>query len=209
MKYSMHLHQGQLKNPPTQAFKLLDDQLVIFLRGWGSQDYNQKFVDEITHFLSTAQADIEVTSPFDYLESLSSLANKVRIALLLAHDYFYKSENKTFFSIGFETTILMRQKKELAWGTVGRFSIHQVDSQQGLHVLSDVCTDRDKYILLPIELLGVEKDVEIRCGSFHVEQKNFIVSSCYNTPLTTELIQDERASSGINSNYWFSKIALD
>ena len=78
----------------TNVLNLLDDQLILVLRSWGSSDYNQKFIDEVKHYLSSTQADIEVTTPFDYQENLSGLANRTRVSLLLAHDLFYKSENK-------------------------------------------------------------------------------------------------------------------
>ena len=80
--------------PATQTYQSLNNQLTVFLRAWGSVEYNQKVIDEITHYLSTTQADIEVTTPFDYVESLSSLANRARVSLLLAHDLFYKTDNR-------------------------------------------------------------------------------------------------------------------
>ncbi|MFZ3228798.1 MAG: hypothetical protein WA160_01240 [Pseudobdellovibrio sp.] len=213
MKCQIRSHMGLYKMPPTQVFELLDGQLVVFLRSWGSQDYNQKFIDEIGHFLSTAQADIEVTSPFEFLESQTALANKVRISILLAHDYFIKSENKNSFSVGFEVAILMRHKKEIAWGAVGRFDIQKC-SDKGSVTLSAVGTERDEVILLPIELVGVEKSIEIRLGSIHLSNEFLVVGSAFNGKLNFKLgstannlefaepVKEE-------SSYWFSSIKLD
>ena len=119
----------QQKLAATETHKLLDDQLIVFLRSWGSSDYNQRFIDEVTHYMSSAQADIEVTTPFDYLESLSSLANRTRVSLLLAHDLFYKNENKSEYLVGFEAAVMFRQKTELAWSSVGRFAVDKVMPQ--------------------------------------------------------------------------------
>ena len=213
MNFQTRSHQGVVKMPTTTVQQLLDNNLIIFLRSWGSHDYDQKFTQEVMHFLSTAQADIEVTSPFDYLENLSSLANKVRISLLLAHDYFYKLENKNSFSIGFEVALFISDKSEIAWATVGRFNVHKITNQTS-QIISACGTDRDRQVLLPVDLLGVEKDFELRCGSVRRGsdhyQEALVVSSCYDNSL--EFKVNEAASdwtfepSKDDGTYWFSKI---
>jgi hypothetical protein len=214
MKFDVRSHQGKQKFPATQIFSLLDDQLLVFVRSWGSQDYNQKFIDEISHFLSTAQADIEVTSPFDYVENLTSLSNKVRISLLLAHDYFFRAENKTSFSIGFESAILLRYKNEIAWSSVGRFNISVVGEQ--LNVISAVGSDVDDSVLLPIGLIGVERDIDIRSGSISTKNKSILVSSTYNSNLVfvndvkeNQIDCIQEVLSDRHGSYWFSKVTLD
>ena len=123
--FSRNSATGQ-KLAATNVFTLLDNKLILILRTWGSSEHNQKFVDEVVHYLSSTQADIEVTTPFDYQENLSSLANRTRVALLLAHDYFYRSENKNEYLIGFEATVLFKSKNEIAWSSVGRFEIGKI-----------------------------------------------------------------------------------
>lgn len=202
-------HQGIFKMPSTSVHQLLDDNLIIFLRSWGSQDYDHKFIEEIMHFLSTAQADIEVTSPFDYLENLTPLANKVRISLLLAHDYFYKIENKSSLSVGFETAILMKVKNEISWAAVGRFDLFK-QTEADLQMLSASGTDKDQVLLLPVDLVGVEKDFDMRCGSLLVTDQPLIVSSTFKNNL--KFNQDDKSEESTvyltdpNGTYWFSKI---
>lgn len=209
MRYEVHTRQGQQKLPPTSAYQLIDDQLIVFLRAWGSQEYNQKFISEITHFLSTAQADVEITSPFDMVENLTSLANKVRISLLLAHDYFYKVENKNTVSVGFEAAVLIRNRNEVAWGAVGRFDIHKLTNNREI-LLSSEGSDQDENILLPVELLGVEKNFNLRCGSVHLKNEEILVSSIYQGSLL--LAQDSKSNewqievNNIDATYWFSKL---
>lgn len=208
MHYEISSHQGSLKMPTTTVNQLLDNKLIIFLRSWGSQDYDQKFIDEVMHFLSTVQADIEVTSPFDYVENLTSLANKVRIAVLLAHDYFYKVENKTSYSVGFEAAILMRSKNEIAWSAVGRFDLFKVSSH-GVQMLSAAGTDRDFHTLLPVELIGVERDIEVRSGSLSFTENPLIVSSMYQNSLVFKKDGIDSWSTELTNSdgtYWFSKI---
>jgi hypothetical protein len=61
------------KLPQTQVYSLLDDQLLIFLRSWNGSDANQKVIDEINHFLSAANADLEVTTPFEFVDKVYPL----------------------------------------------------------------------------------------------------------------------------------------
>lgn len=209
MFIEVHMHQGNYKMPRTSVHQLLDDKLIIFLRSWGSQDYDQKFIEEVMHFLSTAQADINVTSPFDYLENLTSLANKVRISLLLAHDYFNKIENKNSLSVGFETTVLMKVKNEIAWAAVGRFDLYKINDQ-GLQILSATGSDQDQFVLLPVDLLGVEKNFEMRCGSIQATNEPLLISSTYKNSLKLQngenLKNEVVEHSDPNGTYWFSKI---
>lgn len=207
MEIQVSSHHGDFKMPVTTKHELLDGQLVLFLRSWGSQDYDQKLIDEISHFLSTAQADIEVTSPFDYLENLTPLANKARIALLLAHDYFYKVENKSTFSVGFEVLLLVQSKNEMAWGAVGRFDLYESNDAGEISTLTAAGTDRDFETLLPVELLGVEKELDLRSGSARLHQKTLIASSVFRNRILiskADALNIEHTNS--DGTYWTSTI---
>ncbi len=209
MRYTTESQQGQYKLPNTAVVQLLDGELTIFMRPWGSQDYNQKFVDEISHYLSTAQADVEITSPFDNIENVTSLANKVRVAILLAHDHFFKIENATSFAVGFECAVLLKNKNETAWAAVGRFNILK---RSGKHcfAISIAGTDQDEQILLPVDLLGVERDFELRCGSVLVHDEDLIVASAYQGDLAFKKNfnsnQWEINTSEAPLTYWFSTV---
>lgn len=184
MKTVVRSFMPDQKWPTTQVLHLLDGQMTLCFRSWGSQDYNQKLIDEVTHYMSSAQADIDVTSPFDFKENLSSLANKARIALLLVHDYFYKVTNKNEFLVGFEALILFRLKKEIAWASVGRFSLQKIQSDY-LQTIFEVGSDLDSQILLPAQLLGVEIDVELQVGSVEAsETSELLVCSVFEGRLT-------------------------
>ncbi|MBC7421662.1 MAG: hypothetical protein H7328_13115 [Bdellovibrio sp.] len=204
--------QTKIKLPATQVYQLLDNQLTIFLRPWGSQDYNQKVIDEISHYLSSAQADIDVTSPFDFHENLTSLANKTRIALLLAHDYFYKSENATEFNVGFEATIFFQLKNELAWSSVGRFGLKKIQKEK-VSTLYESGSDLDSETLLPVQLIGIEKEIEIQSGSLVFEKKlQLLLYSSFNGELNvtdTQRSQVKIETKDNDATYWYSLIKSD
>ena len=177
MKWMSRSSQQKIKMPTTHVYHLLDDQLSLVVRAWGSQEYNQKLIDEVSHYLSSAQADLDVTTPFEYKENLSSLANKTRIALLLAQDYFCSAQNKTEFTVGFEVLVIFKIKNELAWSSVGRFSLKKIQKSY-LQTLFECGTDIDQEVLLPAELLGVERDIEINSGSMKtIPQSQILISS--------------------------------
>lgn len=180
MKLTTRSAFTKLQFAPTNIYQLLNNQLIIVVRSWGSSEYNQKLVDEITHYLSTTQADIEVTTPFDYQESLSSLANRTRVAMLLAHDLFYKTDNKNEYVVGFESLVLFRSKSEVAWASVGRFSVAKVQDRK-FNYLNRCGTDLDIETLLPAELMGLEKDINVHCGSMaFLPDTQIVVGSTFN-----------------------------
>ncbi len=212
MKWISRSSQQKLKMPLTQVYHLLDNQMALVVRAWGSQEYNQKLIDEVSHYMSSAQADLDVTSPFDFKENLSSLANKTRISLMLAHDFFYKTQNKDDFTVGFEVAVLFQLKNELAWSSVGRFSLKKIKSTY-LQTLFDTGTDRDVETLLPVELLGVEREVEISSGSLLlVPQTQLLLTSEYGGILVSESTTAQQASlrpSHTTMSYWYSLISGD
>lgn len=199
-----HVHQL----PNTQVYQQLNNQLTVFLRTWGSSEYNQKVIDEITHYLSTTQADIEVTTPFDYLESLSSLANRTRVALLLAHDLLYKTDNRNEYLVGFECMVLFKNKKEIAWSSVGRFTLSKIQNER-LNTIVAMGTDLDEETLLPVQLMGLEKDITVVSGSIAVAgETKLVVASSFNSDLTlgSGLGAASIEVSPYNATYWFSLV---
>lgn len=207
MKVINRSRQSEQKIPTTHMHQLLDNQMTLFVRSWGSQDYNQKLIDEISHYMSSAQADLEVTTPFDFQENLSSLANRTRISFLLAHDYFYKNENKSEYSVGFEAVVFFQLKNELAWSSVGRFGLKKINEDH-VNCLFENGTDLDQQVLLPAELIGLEGDIDIRSGSM-VFQKNdiLVLSSTFQTDLTilsNQAGEPTVQANNPNSTYWYS-----
>ena len=206
MKVSTRSASYEHQLPATIVYQQLNNQLTVFLRTWGTSEYNQKVIDEITHYLSTTQADIEVTTPFDYLESLSSLANRTRVSLLLAHDLLYKTDNRNEYLVGFECLVLFKNKKELAWSSVGRFSISKIQNDR-MNTIVSLGTDLDEEALLPVQLMGLEKEITVVSGSISVNSDTkLVVASNFNSELK---LSDGVGISAIevvpnNATYWFS-----
>lgn len=210
----MHAQQSEQKFPTTFQYQLVDNEMLVFLRPWGSQDYNQKFLEEVSHYLTSAIADLEVTTPFDFSENLTSLTNKLKVALLIAHDYFYKVENRTQYSIGFEFTIFFQKKNELSWISLGRFDLYQVENET-VQLISSVGSDLDfrQSVLLPVDLLGVEKDIALRCGSIQITPglKISVFSIYGQSNLVTKGEHQEQVlvPEDGQASYWSAQIELE
>lgn len=208
MKISSRSANHDCQLPSTQVYQLLNNQLTVFLRTWGTSEYNQKVIDEITHYLSTTQADIEVTTPFDYLESLSSLANRTRVSLLLAHDLLYKTDNRNEYLVGFECLVLFKNKREIAWSGVGRFTISKIQNER-LNTIFSLGADLDEEVLLPVQLMGLEKEITVISGSISAgEDTKLVVASNYNSDVRLTDGLDIAALEVVpnNATYWFSLV---
>lgn len=163
MQLKQHSLNGTYKFPQTHHFSLLSQNLIICIRAWSGDEALQKIVEEVERYLSSAEVEIEVTTPFDYLESLSPIANKIRVSLLLANEALY-TINKELYTCGHEVIICYKHKNEIGIGSIGRFSVtaHKEQKKLKLYETGGLCDDQ---ILLPANLVGLDREPEIRCAS--------------------------------------------
>lgn len=166
MKTKTRSVSGQQKMPNTQMFSLLDDKLIVGIRSWNGSEINQKILDEINHYMSSVEADLEVTSPFELSEHLSHIANKLKVSMLLANDLIYKSENSETYQHGAEVISLFKKNKEIAWASIGRFSIDLIKQDESKIKVFDSGASFNDEILMPVGLLGLMRFPDIHAGSF-------------------------------------------
>lgn len=184
MKWQQRASQHVFKLPPTKLYPALDNKLLIVLRGWGGPDAAQGVIDEITQYLSATQADLDLTTPFTFVEGVSQVANRLRISALLANDRLFKFENKEFYSAGFEILMIYQNKNELAWLSFGNFSIQMdfVDpvTSQNLNLKDStlVFASHDAIEsrhVLPNYLLGIDRQPQVQVGSVLQEFVNRVL----------------------------------
>lgn len=186
MKVLISAINQKYKFPQTQVYSLLNDELIVFLRSWNGNDSNQKVIDEISHYLSAANADLEITTPFEFIESLSSMGNKVRVALLLANDIIHNFDNKEIYSQGYEVAVVFRTAKEIVCGHVGRFSVQAYKNNHILE-LGHGGTFLDEQILLPTALLGIDSEAPVFISSIATKDLTSLeVKSSYLSDAATE-----------------------
>lgn len=188
MNYNIVSQNGILKLPQTTVFSEMSSDLLIFIRSWCGDDLQQKVLNEITRYLSATDADLEVTSPFEYIENLSSLANKMRIAILMANEALY-SENKDQYKYGYEVAVCFKKSNEVCIASVGRFSFNYKKKNKAIQ-LYESAGFADDLTLLPSQLLGIEKSLEIKINSIS----------------KTDLEEVEIKSHFDENTYWISNI---
>jgi hypothetical protein len=160
---------GSQKMPNTQIATFLNDRLIIFIRSWNGPEVSQKIIDEVNHYMSSVEADLEVTSPFGYSENLTMLTNKVKIAMLLANDNIYNTDNKEVYQHGAEVAIIFQKDSEVSWASIGRFSLEAQKEDRKLK-LFDSGGRFDDVVLLPVNLLGLIRNPEILAGSISTKK---------------------------------------
>lgn len=187
MKCTEQSFNSDLKLPQTQVTTYLNDQLIVAIRSWTGADHVQTITDEITRFLSAADAELEVTTPFDFLESLSTLANKVRVALLLANDAIY-THNKEKYLFGFEIAVCYKNQKEIVVASMGRFAAQYTKKQKTFSMYKSPGL-MDELTLLPTNLMGIDKNPQIECCSFSAQELTQVeFSSFYSDKIFWKLL---------------------
>lgn len=167
--------------PQTEVISLMNDNLILFIRSWTDSSIVSKISDEINHFLTSAEADIEVTTPFEYFEHQSSVANKVRISLSLANDLIYNVENKDTYQHAAEIAIVYKTKNEMVIGAVGHFEA-TLESSLGQKVcVFNTGMSYQGLVPIPKNLLGLHKSLTLNLESIQWNKfSKLILTSNYN-----------------------------
>lgn len=151
-----------------------DYNLLLILTPWGDRSAAQTAIDTIEkHFLNALQ-DLESTSPFGKIESLSESANHLRVAIMLANDAVFQNHNREQYLAGVEILALHYSGEEIVWTQVGQPSMLLSRTRSPhLHVLSsqfdlawNYSTGGKFLAPLPSQLLGMHRQSNISLQSF-------------------------------------------
>ncbi|MGE0761964.1 MAG: hypothetical protein AB7N80_01670 [Bdellovibrionales bacterium] len=126
MKLVERSFSGKVFRPRPEVLCETDGSLCIVATPWGPRATARKVIQSVVDLFHSARSDDEVTSPFQVLTGLSSMANNLRAAVMLANDTIYREENRSEYLSGVELFVAARRNNELAWAHVG-----------GPHVLLD------------------------------------------------------------------------
>lgn len=161
-------YSTKVLRPKPLIHKEDDGSLIVIATSWGQPEHAQRAMDEVVKYVSAAKADVEVTSPFEFLSCLSDEVNYVRTGILLANDMLYRGENRAEYFSGVEIMAIFRRGNQVAWAHVGCPSLLIQRQNQGLQPLS-VGLDLSSESLeglppLPAQLLGLEPTCYVQCG---------------------------------------------
>jgi hypothetical protein len=155
-----------------QAEAAIDKTATLFTVAfsWGEISPVEKINDSLKSYYFASKNDLEVTSPFEILPSLTPLANKIRTGLLIANGAVYSGYNSRAFAAGCEFLCIATENRELVVGQVGGPSVILTRNKENI-LLS--CTN-DIYFgqtePMPANLIGIENMCYPQINSFRFEQ---------------------------------------
>ena len=204
---------GSSRPSPEVIFES-DEGMLVVATPWGSRSSVNRFVKTITDYYLSSRSDSDVTSPFKRLTNLSTAANNLRVAVLLANEELYRDENKDVISSGIELFVGIRNEQELTWIQVGHPNCLLARPSRPLLLPMSVNLDLSAELsgpqqnlpVLPSQLLGVDPNPNLWIGAFRPHSgdqlilisKSWIPESLVTTPqdqrsldhLTTRLTSD-------------------
>lgn len=114
---------GKLFRPTPEVHLEEDGSFGIIATPWGNRASATKVINILKDYVLGARQDMEATSPFQKLSSISPLANNLRVGLMLANDSLYREDNKNEYTAGVEVLVFANSESELSFGQVGSPSL--------------------------------------------------------------------------------------
>lgn len=182
MKIQERSYNSKMLRPKPILHVEADGSIVIVATSWGQPEHAQKAVEEIAKYLGAAKADVEVTSPFEFLTCLPDEVNYVRTAILIANEDLYRGENRGEYHSGVEVLVLYKVGAQIAWAQVGAPALLLKRPYIPLQPLSapvdlatELAMDGEQLSPLPSQLLGLDPTCDIKVGHFHSNREDQIV----------------------------------
>lgn len=190
MTFSERSYSGKLFRPRPEIHNDENHRLLIVATPWGPRSSAKRAIKIIQDYFLSALEDKESTAPFARIACLSPLANNLRIAVKLANDAIYSSENKNEYLSGIELFVVAQNHSEVVWVQVGypyvlldrpQKSLIPFGSMQDLSV--EFSTRAENLPPLPNKLLGVDAYSDFAVESFRPSQHDrFILISRSHVP---------------------------
>lgn len=206
--------------PRPTIFNNEEEKTLVIVTPWGDPTFTNKVNNEILNYVTAANTDIDVTSPFDFYETQSSACNYLRIGILLANDAIYRSQNQTEYTAGFEVLAISYAGSEIAWASIGQPSL-LLQKVGGIiapvHTGVDLSFEnRSARGSLPSELLGVAPICHVHCGQFRMDEADsLLVYSGIQLPkqiwmmdgsLDLQNCTEKIVADGFGDSFWIGKI---
>jgi hypothetical protein len=179
-KFSYRPYSGKQFRPTPEVHT--DDKTLIVATPWGNRDAAKKSIDRILEYLILCNEDREATTPFQRLSCLSTGANNLRVAALLANESIYREDNNIEYRNGVELFAMSLSEGELVWIQIGQPQIllarksRQVISLAGSMDLSFDMSDGDDLLpSLPNQLLGLDSSMNLTINSFRPQDQDQLV----------------------------------
>lgn len=204
MKLQERSYSTKIIRPKPLVHQQDDGGLIVVATSWGKAEHAQRAVEEVVKYVGAAQADVEVTSPFDFLSALTDEVNYLRTALLITNDILYRGENRSEYFSGVEILTLFKRGSQVAWAHVGNPSVliqRQGQRLQPLSIgldLSSELSPNDTFLPpLPAQLLGMDPTCYIQCGHTRVSEGDQLV--LFGSPLIATALWTEAGNADMST----------
>ncbi len=226
MAFKHRSYAGKVFRPPPEIHFDEQARLLIVATPWGNPESAKRSIQVAKDYINASQSDLEVTTPFEMLSCLSSLANHLRIAALLANELLYREDNQDEYQAGVEFLILAAHQSELAFALLGSPSIYLKRNNQYLIPLAtefDHSADLRNNVAalspLPRQMLGLDTSCNLTVNSLRPQKDDqIILISKSHMPNeifqlasgTQDLIQMSQilSKSDVESPFWLATLDL-
>lgn len=189
LKFDERPYAGRTFRPRPEIHLDPATKLLIIATPWGPRTSARKAIDRMVEYLSLAREDDEATSPFERLTCLSTQANNLRVAAMLANDAIYREDNRDEYRSGVELFAAQVTDNEVDWiqcgnpqillGRHGR-TVMPVGSQ--LDLSSDLSSENAFLPALPSQLLGLDLSLNLNVNSFRARAGDRLVLLSHSQP---------------------------
>jgi hypothetical protein len=173
-----HFNSHQFRPRPV-VHQESDQSLILIATSWGQAEASQRVVENSLKYIQAARSDLEVTSPFEFLPQLTAEANALRVSALLSNDFLYRTDNKTEYNSVVEFVGLSFKDHHLSWVQVGFPNLYFKKRNGALEPISvshDLSFELEQpEHPLPLNALGIERDVQLSSGSIQVRNEDQLV----------------------------------
>jgi hypothetical protein len=161
---------------PLADYKLEDDGTLFSVSfSWGEINPNEKIYTTLSNYFFASKNDIEVTSPFEIIPSLTALENKIRTSMLIANAEIYSQFNSKAYAAGCEYLCLANEGHEIVSAQIAGPSVILVRGSENILISTSSDLLHNNYYPLPSKLFGLENVCYPQLNSFRVEEKDSIL----------------------------------
>lgn len=182
LRFEERSYSGNTFRPRPEIHLDPQSNLLIVATPWGSRSAARKVIDRMTDYLSLARDDKEATSPLQRLSCLSSQANNLRVAALLANEVLYRDDNQNEYKSGVELFAASLDENEVVWLQAGNPQILLGRGDRSLLPLGsqidlafDMSEGTELLPPLPSQLLGLDSSLNLTINSFRARAGDRIV----------------------------------
>jgi hypothetical protein len=175
-------YSGRTFRPRPEIYLDPQSNFLIVATPWGTRSAARKVIERMTDYIALAREDREATSPFQRLSCLSTAANNLRVAALLANEALFRDDNKQEYRTGVELFAGLLDEGEFSWLQSGNPQLLLSRKDRTLLPLGsqvdlsfDLSPGRELLPALPSQLVGLDSTLNLNINSFRARQGDRLV----------------------------------